>query len=452
MKVLESSSVSRARIGLIQSALLLVVAIAPWPSRWDRVRGAVDSARSPEMNRAEREGHAAGYYEGLIGGKSGGSEALRGDPALRLTGKPTGWVSFREADVVHYLDDDFLQFELKPHLDRNLFGQPFLTNAFGMHDDPISLEKPKGTLRIAVLGSSMDMGWGVRYQETYMNKLEQWLDKYGERHQLRNPMRFQVLNFAVAAYSPMQRLDVLRRKVMAFQPDLVIYSATTLDLRLMEIHICDMLRKRVDLKYDFISQAKGLAGVDAEDVRLDRDGDLQNKDRLKKKLRPYYWWLYDVTLAAVAADCRSAGVPVAMVIIPRVGRADVPAARAEPVARLKALARRQGMSVFDLSDTFDLIDPAKLEIAAWDDHPNVVGHHRLFLALARALVNDHEVYQLLFSPAERPGHTGVASSEALAGMCESGSSAGCSPVESAARLPRLEKIVVWDQDDSLERH
>ena len=249
-----------ARIGLVQSALLLMVAIAPWPSRWDRVRGAVDSARSPEMNRAEREGHAAGYYEGLIGGKSDDSDALRGDPAQRLTGKPTGWVSFREADVVHYLDDDFLQFELKPHLDRNLFGQPFLTNAFGMHDDPIALEKPEGTLRIAVLGSSMDMGWGVRYQETYINKLEEWLDKSRESGiSLRHATRFEVLNFAVAAYSPMQRLDVLRRKVMAFQPDLVIYSATTLDLRLMEIHLCDMLRKRVDLKYDFISQAKELA-------------------------------------------------------------------------------------------------------------------------------------------------------------------------------------------------
>ena len=35
---------------------------------WDKFRDVVDSARSPELNRAEREGHAAGYYEGLIGG------------------------------------------------------------------------------------------------------------------------------------------------------------------------------------------------------------------------------------------------------------------------------------------------------------------------------------------------------------------------------------------------
>ena len=440
MKVLESSSVSRARIGLVQSALLLVVAIAPWPSRWDRVRGAVDSARSPEMNRAEREGHAFGYYEGLIGGKAEGAEGMRGDPAIRLTGKPTGWVSFREADVVHYLDDDFLQFELKPHLDRNLFGQPFLTNAFGMHDDPISIEKPKGTVRVAVLGSSMDMGWGVRYQETYINKLEEWLKNHAARHHLSPARSFEVLNFAVAAYSPMQRLEVLRRKVMAFQPDLVMYSATTLDLRLMEIHICDMLRKNVDLKYDFMTEAKKLAGIDADDVRLDRDGDLQNKDRLKKKLRPYYWWLYDVTLAAIAADCRSAGVPVAMVIIPRVGKADVPSLRAEPVARLTALASHQGVPVFDLSDTFDQIDPAKLEIAAWDDHPNVVGHHRLFLALARALVNDHEVYQLLFSPAERePAKLGAAAPPQLPGEAERSSAREPKLPRGPANLPQARK-------------
>ena len=451
MKPLESGSVSRARIGIVQSALLLAVAIFPWPACWDRVRGAVDSARSPEMNRAEREGRAAGYYEGLIGGNTGSAEGTRGDPALRLTGKPTGWVSFREADVVHYLDDDFLQFELKPLLERSLFGQPFLTNAFGMHDDPISFEKPQGTLRIAVLGSSMDMGWGVRYQETYINKLEEWLKNHAARHHLSPGKRFEVLNFAVAAYSPMQRLDVLRRKVMAFQPDLVIYSATTLDLRLMEIHLCDMLRKNVDLKYDFVSQLKARAALDSEDVRLDRDGDLVNKDRLKKKLRPLYWGLYDVTMGAIAAECRAAGVPLVMVIIPRVGKADVPALRAEPVARLAALGSHQGLTVFDLSDTFDQIDPAKLEIAAWDDHPNVIGHHRLFLALARALVKDQEVYRLLFSPSERPDHLCPAQPQTFAGDGRAGPAAARKPPRSAASLPRLDKILVWEQDNSFIR-
>ena len=447
MKTPETGSVARARIGILQSIMLLVVAVLPWPACWERVRGAVDSARSPELNRAEREGHAAGYYEGLIGGNDGS----RNDSAQKLTGKPTGWVSFREADVVHYLEDDFLQFELKPLLSRNLFGQPFLTNAFGMHDGPISLEKPQGTTRIAVLGSSMDMGWGVPYQETYINKLEQWLDRHAERNHLSPPRRFEVLNFAVAAYSPMQRLEVLRRKVMAFKPDLVVYSATTLDLRLMEIHLCDMLRKNVDMKYDFMSEAKTLAALDSEDVRLDRDGDLLNKDRLKKKLRPLYWWLYDVTLGAIASECRASGVPLVMVIIPRVGKADMPSLRAEPIARLRALARHHGLSVFDLSDTFDQIDPAKLEIAAWDDHPNVIGHHRLFLALARAMVKDQEVYRLLFSPEERPrdGRSGPAQTLASPDAAMNVHRTSRLRPSRARSVPKFDKIVVCDQDDAL---
>ena len=87
---------------LFNRSLLLVVAFLPWPPRWDRVRGAVDSARSPELNRAEREGHAAGYYEGLIGGNSwrrrlarrsahSGSRASR--PAGSASGKPTSFTT-----------------------------------------------------------------------------------------------------------------------------------------------------------------------------------------------------------------------------------------------------------------------------------------------------------------------------------------------------------------------
>ena len=210
-----------------------------------------------------------------------------------------------------------------------------------------------------------------------------------------------MLNFAVAAYSPLQRLETLRRKVLAFHPDLVIYSATTLDIRLMEIHLCDMLRKRVDLKYDFVRQAIGRTGIVADDVRVDGDGLLIHKQRLKQKLKPTYWGLYDGTLGAIAAECRAEGVPLAMVIIPRVGSDDAPESRAEPVARLKALAAHHAITTFDLSDTFDRDDPATLEIAAWDDHPNATGHERLFEALSHAIVADPTFAPLLL-PAERP--------------------------------------------------
>jgi hypothetical protein len=358
----------------------------------------IESARSRRIVTDDREGGAVGYYEEIISGPSASSAGGWGpDPIGLADRRPEDWVGFREADVVNYLDREFLLFELKPNVRRVLFGQPFVTNDFGMHDGPVSLEKAPGTFRVAVLGTSMDMGWGVKYQDTYVNRLQDWLESTAAGSAGLAASRYEVLNFAVAAYSPFQRLEALRLKALAFRPDLVLYSATTLDTRLMEIHLCDMLQRGVDLKYDFLKRAVAEAGLTADDLRVGPRRGLVHKDRVKKKLRPYYWRLYDEALGALAAECRAAGVPLAMMIVPRVGRADAPAARAEPVARLKALAEHHALTLFDLSSAFDAFDPATLEIAAWDDHPNAIGHEQLFWGLARSIVADPELSRLVFA-------------------------------------------------------
>jgi hypothetical protein len=403
----QSTGAATARAAWFHPLVLLVVGLVSWPDDWDTLQTWLGSARSPEPSPAGREGHAVGYYGELIHGGRG-SGGSRCELSGRLIGKPDGWSPFPELEqVIRPLEHDFLQFELKPAMRQILFGQPFVTNAFGMHDDEVALEKPSGTVRIAVLGASIDMGWGVKYQDTYLHRLQEWLDAQAARSESSRPRRFEVLNFAVMAYSPLQRLDTLRRKVLAFQPDLVIYSATMLDIRLMEIHLRDVLRKGVDLRYDFLREAVARAGVVAADLRADHHGRPIHKERLKEKLRPYYWGLYDQALGLIAGECRSAGVPLVMVIIPRVGKEDAREVRAEPVARLKALAAHQGLTVFDLSDTFDPLDPATLEIAPWDDHPNAAGHRRLFLAMARALAQDRPLHDLLLPPGTTaPGRSG----------------------------------------------
>ncbi|MBV8230327.1 MAG: SGNH/GDSL hydrolase family protein [Planctomycetaceae bacterium] len=377
----------------VQTLLVLAVGMAPIPATWARARSALESARSPELNRADREATAGGYYEGLLGGVDT-TEGTRFELMLRLLGKPTDWNRFRAANVSRHLPDDFLMFELQPNTHRSLFGQPFTTNAHGMRDRGYAVAKPAGTFRVAVLGSSMDMGWGVGADEMYVNLLEDWLNLHAERLGLGR--RFEVLNFAVAAYSPMQRLEAYRRKARQFHPDLVIYSATMLDVRLLEIHLCDMLQARVDLRYDFVREAVAAAGITAADLALDSKERLLHKDDIKRKLRPFYWSIYDDTMGTLAADCRAAGVPLAFAIIPRVGLADAPNARANAVIRLRGIAEHHALPVLDLSHIFDHLDPGTLEIAAWDDHPNALGHRRLFLGLARALVKDRALYNALF--------------------------------------------------------
>ncbi len=383
-----------ARVCFAQTLMLLMTALVPIPVGWARARSVLDSVRSPELNRADREATAGGYYEGLIGvgddPQSGG-----GDLALRLMGKPVEWARFHAANVCNPLPDgDFLQFELKPNVNKSLFGHSFTTNSHGMRDREYPVEKPPGVFRVAVLGSSMDMGWGIGTEETYVNLLEDWLN--AQARQAGSSQRFQTLNFAVAAYSPLQRFEAYRRKARKFQPDLVIYAATTLDTRLGEIHLCDLFRGHSDLGYDFVRDAVASAGLTAEELRTDAEDKLIHKDVVKRKLRPRYWPLYDATLGALAAECRSEGVALACVIIPRVGKADAPDARRESIARFKGIAAHHALPLVDLSGTFDGADPARFMVAAWDDHPNALGHRLLFGGLSRALLDDPELSQLLF--------------------------------------------------------
>jgi hypothetical protein len=396
-----ASSFEPPYVSMAISALLVIAGLCPLPAGW--TSAARDSARSPEMNRAEREATAGGYYEGLIGG-AGGPQGARGELALRLLGKPSEWSHFSESKVTRALPADVLQFELLPSQNVSLFGKPFTTNADGMRDYPYPYEKPANTYRIALLGSSMDMGWGVGTDETYENRLEAWLNTHAARRGLAR--HFEVLNFSMAAYGPVQRLESFRRKALAYHPDTVFYSATMLDIRLLEIHLCELLRGRVDARYEFVRKAIAAAGLTEGDIVLDAQGQLSRKDVIKAKLRPYYWSIIDSAVGTLAADCRSAGIPLFCLIVPRVGKADAPAERALVVAKHKEVAAHYQIPVIDLSATFDHKDPATIEIAAWDDHPNALGHKLLFRALAQGVVENPRLYQSIFDvpspgPAER---------------------------------------------------
>ena len=384
-----------ARVCFVQTLALSLLGLLPFHLGWSATRSAMESARSHELNRADRDASSGSYYEGLIGGPDG-PQGARSELARALLGKASDWDRIETAKVTRPLPDrDFLQFDLKPNLNRRLLGQPFVTNSYGMRDREYSVAKPEGTFRIAVLGSSIDMGWGLKVEETYISLLEEWLNAHAVKQGIAR--KFQVLNFAVAAYSPLQRLEVFRRKARAFEPDLVIYSATMLDTRLMEIHLCDLFRAHADLNHDFLRRTVADAGITDEDLRTAAKDVLVNKEVVKKKLHPFYWSIYDATMGALAAECRSEGIPLFCVIIPRVGKVDAPAARAESVARILGITAHHAIPVFDLSGTFDGQDPVQFEISAWDDHPNAKGHRRLFRALSGDIRDDAAIYQALFS-------------------------------------------------------
>lgn len=91
------------------------------------------------------------------------------------------------------------------------------SNSLGYRDVEHRLDKPAGTLRIAVLGDSIAAGLRVeRYADTFPAVLQQELRVAG--------LPVEVLSFAVSGYTTRQEVETLRTHALAFDPDLVLLA------------------------------------------------------------------------------------------------------------------------------------------------------------------------------------------------------------------------------------
>ncbi len=117
--------------------------------------------------------------------------------------------------------DDELRFELKPGITSILERQDFNTmvaiSSQGLRDREYSLQKPEGVYRVAIVGDSFTFGFGVEQNETFTEILEKSLNGRGNK-------RYEVMNFGVSAYGTEQEYLVIRKKVLTFNPDMVIVA------------------------------------------------------------------------------------------------------------------------------------------------------------------------------------------------------------------------------------
>lgn len=91
------------------------------------------------------------------------------------------------------------------------YAQRVRISSLGLRDREYTPAKPAGVRRIAVLGDSFTAGCEVREHEVYTEVMERLLGPGWE-----------VLNFGVTGYGPLQELLQLKEKVLSFQPDVVL--------------------------------------------------------------------------------------------------------------------------------------------------------------------------------------------------------------------------------------
>src|SRR5215510_6279719 len=105
-------------------------------------------------------------------------------------------------------------------------------NSFGMRDEEFDIDSIKGLYKIAVVGDSHAYSASVKtINETFPSQLEKYLNpNIGQRI-------VKVLNFGVPGYNTAQELELLKTKVLMFEPRMVI-----LQYSINDTHICNYIQ------------------------------------------------------------------------------------------------------------------------------------------------------------------------------------------------------------------
>jgi len=260
------------------------------------------------------------------------------------------------------LTGDFLEFELRPSYSISYGGEfLFTTNRWGMRDKEYSLAPPPRTYRIALLGSSVEMGSGVPAERDYESVLEARLNREAPAASRRH---YEILNFAVGSYSILQNVVVAERKMLRFTPNAVLLAVHPLEPRPTARLLVRLIRSRTPIPYPYVREKLRQAGVEpgmAEPELL---------RRLQPVLDDLIRWGYE-RIAQIAHENK---LPIIAVIVPR---SDVPQGQTEILAKQAQIAARYGMVVVSIEDAFNGQTPASLRLPHGNPHPNAHGHQLL---------------------------------------------------------------------------
>lgn len=92
------------------------------------------------------------------------------------------------------------------------------TNRYGFRDEDFaSPRKPAGTWRVAFIGDSVTLGLGVAANLTFVRRCE------ADARALAPGLDVQALNFGIDGYNTIQIAELLRIRVLSFEPDRVVY-------------------------------------------------------------------------------------------------------------------------------------------------------------------------------------------------------------------------------------
>jgi len=322
----------------------------------------INSLRSGQLSRTDMALLERGYYEDLVRVDRFNSQLWE-----VYMNKPANWLDVQGLGLERFTGD-FRQKELVPSMGVQTRFGPIHTNRWGMRDREYDRVPAPGTYRVALLGASTVMGWGVADSEVFEAVVEKRLN---ETRPAAGIARYEILNFAVSGYEPLQQLAVLD-KVWDFHPSAMIHVAAGRELLGIAQNLETSLRRGVPIPYPYLQEVARRAGI----------GTSTDETTALRKLQPLRGeittWLY----AEMVKACRERGVVPILVFLPHI----YPGIWEQEATEVMDRARDAGFVVLDLKHVYGKMDGVALRLAEWDAHPNVKGHQMIANGLYDAIV------------------------------------------------------------------
>lgn len=305
-----------------------------------------------------------GYYEDLVGINRFNSELWE-----IYMNRPANWKFIAHTEAAR-LTGDFYWVELVPSSRILYYGQPYSINRWGMRDKDYELTPPSNIYRIALVGASHANGWGVSDNETFESLLEERLNHKNEKG---GYIGYEILNFAVGGYTPLQHLKLLKEKVLPFKPDAVFCVAHPTDVEYSLLALINRCLEGIEIPFDYLREIIMQAGIDSGTSRSEA----------LKRLTPHGDDIVSWAYRSIVDVCQLNGIIPVWILLPTSPDERSPL---EKTANIIRIAEKAGFIVLKLSEVFEKQDTKSLMVASWDRHPNAKGHRLIAEQLYEALL------------------------------------------------------------------
>lgn len=261
-------------------------------------------------------------------------------------------------------DNPKLSHEHRPNSSARLYGVNIEVNSDGFRDNEYSVKKDKNTFRILALGDSITFGWGVEFNHTFSEILEQRLNKIKP---LKKYKKYEVINAGIGNYNIAMKLALLKEKGLKYDPDLIL-----LQYYLNDVEISEKKSKLNILRYSYFYAFLWDKFQNVK-LRLFRGNDYKT----------YYMRLYEdnvidkemakKSLYELIGISKEKKIKILIVIFPEFHNyEDYQFSKATEF--VFEIANSLDVPVLDLLPYYINYDPESIWVSYEDAHPNILGH------------------------------------------------------------------------------